>query len=190
MKNLKTLVLSAVLAGCSFLATAPAAVDMFLKIDGVKGESTDKDHPGEIEIDSFSWGATNSGSSGGGGHGAGKVNVQDFHFVKFFDAASPDLFIKCATGAKVKEAQLTVRRRPEQNAAPERPAGPFLVIKLEEVLISSINENGDNTDSQGYLAEKLTVSFAKVTITYSQLNADGSVTKKTVTYDLKAAKKA
>lgn len=193
MKTIKTLVLAAIFIGCSFLTTAPAAVDMFLKIDGVKGESMDKDHVGEIEINSFSWGATNNGSFGsgsGGGGGAGKVNVQDFSIVKYFDAASPDLFIACATGKRISEATLTVRQRPAQNAAPERAEGNFLVIKLQDVLISGINEDGDNSDSQGFLAEKLAIRPSRITITYTFIGPDGKPATKTVTYDLKLNKKA
>ena len=66
------------------------AVDMFLKITDVKGESKDKSHSGEIEIESFSWGATQLGaSSHGTGAGAGKVSMNDFHFVMRNNSASP-----------------------------------------------------------------------------------------------------
>jgi len=55
--------------------------DMFLKIDGIEGESTDSKHKNEIELQSFSWGATQPGSAGhGGGAGVGKVQVHDFSF--------------------------------------------------------------------------------------------------------------
>ncbi|MCP6726322.1 type VI secretion system tube protein Hcp, partial [Klebsiella pneumoniae] len=51
------------------------AVDMFLKLDGVTGESQDSKHKGEIHIESFSWGMNQTGASGsGGGGGAGKVS--------------------------------------------------------------------------------------------------------------------
>ena len=33
------------------------AVDYFLKIDGIEGESQDAKHKGEIEVESFGWGA-------------------------------------------------------------------------------------------------------------------------------------
>ena len=59
-----------------------AAVDYFLKIDGIQGESQDKTHKNEIQIESFSWGATQSGTAThGGGMGAGKVQMQDFQLV-------------------------------------------------------------------------------------------------------------
>ncbi len=59
-----------------------AAVAYFLKLDGVPGESKDAKHPGEIELESFSWGESNTGAAaGGGGGGAGKVQVEDLHVV-------------------------------------------------------------------------------------------------------------
>ena len=76
-----------------------AQVDYFLKITNVKGESTDEKHKGEIELESWSFGGTNAASfSSGGGGGAGKVALQDFHFVKKTDTASVKLFVAMATG--------------------------------------------------------------------------------------------
>src|SRR5215475_5550792 len=70
-----------------------AAVDYFLKIEGIEGESTDKTHKNSIQVESFSFGETQAGSaSHGSGGGAGKVQMQDFHFVKKLDRASPSLF--------------------------------------------------------------------------------------------------
>ena len=43
-----------------------AAVDYFLKIDGLDGESRDSKHKGEIEISSFSWGMSQQGSGAAG----------------------------------------------------------------------------------------------------------------------------
>jgi type VI secretion system secreted protein Hcp len=75
------------------------AFDAFLKIEGIDGESLEKNHKDEIEIESFSWGATQQGaSSHGTGAGAGKVSMQDFHFVMRHNSASPTLFLFCANG--------------------------------------------------------------------------------------------
>ena len=55
-----------------------ATVDYFLKIDGIDGESTDNKHKNEIDVLSWSWGETQSGTmAGGGGGGAGKVAMQE-----------------------------------------------------------------------------------------------------------------
>ena len=61
------------------------AFDAFLKLSTggnpdqivIEGESTDKNHPNEIEVDSFSWGVSNTGSAGGSGGGGGKAALQD-----------------------------------------------------------------------------------------------------------------
>ena len=87
-----------------------AAVDLFLKIDGIQGESKDAKHANEIDVDAFSWGETNVVSNAGGGRGAGKVAMQDFHFTKRLDTASPMLFLACASGKHFPKAVLTARK--------------------------------------------------------------------------------
>ena len=75
-----------------------AAFDAFLEIDGIKGESKDKDHKNWINVSSFSWGMTNTPAAGGGGAGAGKVSFHDFHFVAKLSKASPQLLAAAAGG--------------------------------------------------------------------------------------------
>ena len=78
------------------------AVDMFLKIDDVQGESVDQNkpsHAGEIQVISWSWGMTQSGSTHmGTGSGSGKVNVNDITVTKYIDRASPNLIQSCCNG--------------------------------------------------------------------------------------------
>ncbi len=113
------------------------AVDMFLKITGIEGESTDAKHKGSIDIESFSWGATQqgtTGSPGGGGAGAGKVQMQDFHFVMRSSKASPKLFQAVASGQHIKEAILTARK------AGGKEQIEFLKIKFSDILVSSYQQ--------------------------------------------------
>src|SRR5215475_13562619 len=87
------------------------AYDAFLKLDGIKGESQDHKHKGEIDVMSFSFGAQQVGAQAtGGGGGSGKVSFQDFHIVKKVDAASPLLMLNCASGTHIKEANFVVRK--------------------------------------------------------------------------------
>lgn len=75
------------------------AVDYFLKIDGIEGESRDAKHKSEIELGSFSWGETAATApGGGGGGGAGKVSMQDFVATMRTSKASPALLLACASG--------------------------------------------------------------------------------------------
>src|SRR5499427_3742203 len=84
---------------------------LFLKIDGIDGESLQKGHEKEIELMSFSWGEQNAGSFAGNmGGGAGKVSMQDFHYTVPINRSSPKLFLACATGEHIKSATLTCRK--------------------------------------------------------------------------------
>ncbi|MGE0406982.1 MAG: type VI secretion system tube protein Hcp [Candidatus Korobacteraceae bacterium] len=85
------------------MAPAPAAAsaDYYLKLDGVPGESSDKDHKGWIEISSYSWGMSNHGSSG---LATGKRSASaqtpsspgTLTIVKRIDKASPLLMKRCS----------------------------------------------------------------------------------------------
>ena len=112
------------------------AVDYFLKLDGIPGESADDKHKGEIDVESFSWGATQQGSSAfGGGAGAGKVSYQDFHFVMKMSKASPKLLDAVSTGKHIKQATVTVRKAGTKQQE-------FLTIKFFDLLVSSYQTGG------------------------------------------------
>ena len=116
-----------------------ATVDYFLKIDGIEGESRDDKHKDEIEIESFSWGETQTGGFAvGGGAGAGKVSMQDFYFTMLVNKASPALFLACAQGDHIKNAILTCRK------AGKKPAEPvdFMKVTMNPVLVSSFQIGG------------------------------------------------
>src|SRR3954451_12808112 len=87
-----------------------AQADYFLKIAGVAGESTASGHKDEIDVESWSWGETQLGTTTGSGAGASKVSMQDFNFVARTSKASPALFLKCASGERITQAVLTARK--------------------------------------------------------------------------------
>ena len=91
------------------------AVDMFIKIGDVKGEAQDSKHKGEIDVLSWSWGMTQSGTAHmGAGGGSGKVNVQDLTFTKYVDSSSAKLMMACCNGKHYADALLTVRKAGEK----------------------------------------------------------------------------
>src|SRR6266496_2272616 len=132
------------------------AYDAFRKIEGIDGESEDREHKGEIEIQSFSWGVTQTGSSsGGGGGGTGKAVLQDFHFKMPLSKASPSLMLACATGRHSPSAMLTCRK-----------AGlEFLKVKLVDVLVSSYETDGDT--SEEFPTDSLSLNFVKIDFIYT-----------------------
>src|SRR6202035_2380841 len=103
------------------------AVDMFIKIDTVDGESKDSKHKKDIDLLAWSWGMSNSGSAHvSGGAGAGKVNVQDLSFTKWIDKSSPSLMLACCNGKHFDKATLVVRK------AGENPL-EYLTITMDEI---------------------------------------------------------
>jgi type VI secretion system secreted protein Hcp len=160
-----------------------AAVDYFLKIEGIPGESTDSQHKGEIELESFSWGATNSGAlGGGGGGGAGKVQIQDFHFVKRLDKASPKLFLAVSTGQHLKSAVVTGRHAGRQGQ-------DFLVYRLSDVQVSSY-QIGALSHAAGEPSDQISLNFGRVEIEYRPQKPDGTLDSPiTVGWDVEGGKK-
>ena len=151
---------------------------MFLKLDGIDGESMDAKHKGEIDVESFSFGASNAGSAGGGtGGGAGKVSVHDFSFTTSVSKASPKLFLACASGLHIKTALLTVRKAGAQQQ-------DFLKITLSDVTVSGYHEGVAETAEVP--TEQVTMNFSKIHVSYSGQRPDGTLdTPVTAGWDLK-----
>ncbi|HEY2855349.1 MAG TPA: type VI secretion system tube protein Hcp [Gemmatimonadaceae bacterium] len=160
-----------------------AAVDYFLKIEGIAGESQDSKHKGEIDIESWSWGETNQGTHAtGAGGGAGKVSMQDFHFVMKESKASPLLMLACAQGQHIKAAQLTCRK-----AGTEQQE--FLTIKMSDLLVSSF-QTGGSAHGDIVPVNQVTLNFSKIEYEYKPQKADGSLDSASKAgWDLKSNKK-
>lgn len=160
-----------------------AAVDYFLKIDGIEGESKDSKHKGTIDVESWSWGETNSGShSAGGGGGAGKVTMQDFHFTMKMNKASPKLMLACAQGDHIKEAKLICRKAGTDQQE-------YLNITLSDLLVSSY-QTGGSSGSSLLPVDQISLNFTKVKVEYKEQNEKGALTgAATAGWDLKANKK-
>ena len=136
------------------------AVDMFIKFDGIDGESVDSKHAKSIDVLAWSWGMSQSGtthqSTGGG---AGKVNVQDLSLTKHIDKSSTVLMTHCATGKHIPKAVLTVRK------AGDKPL-EYLVITLKDLLISSVQTGGSGGEDR--LTENVTINFGAYEVAYQQ----------------------
>jgi type VI secretion system secreted protein Hcp len=145
-----------------------AQVDYFLKVDGVDGESTDDKHKGEIELESWSFGSTNAGSfNSGGGGGTGKVQMQDFHFVKKVDKSSAKLLTSCATGEHLKTATLVCRKAGKDQQE-------FLTIVLSPVLVSSF-QTGGSAGSDVIPMDQVSLNYGKIEFKYKEQKPDGSL---------------
>jgi type VI secretion system secreted protein Hcp len=158
-----------------------AALDYFLKIDGIPGESTDSKHKGEIEVLSWSWGETHPApAGGGGGGGAGKVEMTDLHVSANFTKASAQLLLACASGKHFKNAVLAGRR------GGAKAQGDFLTFSLTDVLVSSFQTGGTTAEAP---LDSVSLNFAKIEVTYKEQTAKGgSATPVRVGWDRKKNK--
>jgi type VI secretion system secreted protein Hcp len=144
------------------------AIDYFLKIDGVSGESLDSKHKGEIEVESWSWGESNPAQPGGGGGAgaAGKVQIQDLAFTTRFSKASPQLILACASGKHFKDAVLTARKAGKGQQE-------FLTFSLSDVLVSTYQTGGAGGDV--FPGDSVSLNFSKIRVEYKPQNPDGSL---------------
>lgn len=141
------------------------AVDMFLKLAGVDGESEDDTHAKSIDVLAWSWGMSQSGTTHiGGGGGAGKVSVQDLSLTKYIDKSSTVLVMAACKGTHFADALLTVRK------AGDKPL-EYLKVKMKEVIVTSVSTGGSGGEDK--LTENVTLNFAAFEVMYQAQNEKG-----------------
>jgi type VI secretion system secreted protein Hcp len=165
------------------VAPTRAAMDMFLKVPNIPGESTAIDHKDEIEISSYSFGINNTTVVASGGISGGKAVFKDLSLTKRVDKSSPPLMLACAGGRHLTEAILTIRR-----SGADKPTD-FMRITLTDVIVSSIGSAG--AAGGDVPQESISFNYGKIKIEYFQQLGDGSVVPAgTFTWDLVAGKAA
>jgi len=143
------------------------AIDNFLNLEGVKGEAQDKTHKDEIDIMSWTWGGSQSGTTHlGSGSGSGKAQFQDLVVTKYFDKSSPVLFQFLSTGKHIGKGTLFARK-----AAGESPLD-YLKIELADIIVTSMSINGNDSDDR--VVEMVALNFGEYKIVYTEQRPDGS----------------
>lgn len=144
-----------------------ASIDTHIKFAGVDGESTHKDHKGEIEVLSWTWGVMNDGGGSAGGSGKGKATPGDFHFTHLYDKSSPVLAKYCVAGKHFAKVMLTCRKAGGDGQK------DFLVITMTEAFIKSVQPSGS---SGGDIVESVTFSYAQIDFAYKAQDDKGGLT--------------
>jgi type VI secretion system secreted protein Hcp len=144
------------------------AFDAFIKIDGIPGESTAKGKADNMDIYSFSWGASNPTTvSSGGGLGAGKVSISGFNFMKKSDKASPLLFLACCSGTHIASAVVTLRK-----AGGDTPLD-YITYKFTDLMVESIQWSGSSGGDDAP-TESVSLAFTKAETEFQPQNAKGA----------------
>lgn len=144
-------------------------LDVFLKLGDIAGDSADAAHRDEVVVLSWEWGLTAIappiGSGGGGASASSKIEFRRLRFAHRIDCASPLIMLACASGKRIKDATLTVRR-------PGAAGFEFLIVKLSDVTVASVESaiNGDRGDD----LEWVCIDCAKVDLQYIPQDANGA----------------
>jgi type VI secretion system secreted protein Hcp len=144
------------------------ASDIYLQIDGLKGESTDSEHKDWIEIHSFnhsiSQPASATANSAGGGT-TSRCQHQDYSISKYVDLASPKLYELACSGKHIKDVTIEMMRASGDKRV------KYMVVKMEQVVISHVAPSG----GADFPSESVSFNYGTIKWTYTQQKrADGS----------------
>jgi type VI secretion system secreted protein Hcp len=155
------------------------AVDYFLKLDGIQGESQDSNHKDEIQIMSWSWGASQVSSVGGtGGSGAGKASLSDFSIMTNFDKATPKFFKSVCQGTHLKSGTMSAVKAGANGK-------PYLKVDFKELFVTHLQISA----SSEVPTVSISFSYNQIAIDYSTQNEQGNITSTgPVTYNTKENK--
>lgn len=143
------------------------AVDYILELEGITGESQDKDHKEKIDIMSWSWGLTQSGTTHlGTGSGAGKVHVQDISFTKIVDSSSVALMQYCTTGKHIPSGKLHCYKASGDSRV------KYIEFEMKNILVSSYQSGGSGGSDQQM--DSFSLNFGEYKEKYAQQTATGA----------------
>jgi type VI secretion system secreted protein Hcp len=142
------------------------AIDSFLKLGDLKGESQVKGFEDQIQVLAWSWGMSQMGTTHtGSGSGAGRVNVNDLSFTHYVDAATPSLIFACCTGKHYEEATLVMRK------AGGEPL-PYLTIKMKDLIVTSVSTGSSSGEERQ--TEIVALNFASFELSYQPQDNKGA----------------
>lgn len=156
-------------------------VDAFISLgDNIEGESIQKGYEGQLDVLSWSWGMSQSGTTHiGKGSGGGKVSVQDLSITHYVDKSSPKIIGACCSGEPIGEAILTLRK------AGGKEQLPYLIITLNQAIITSVQTGGGGDGVR--ITENFTLNFAYFKYAYQMQKEDGSKEGGEVIYEANIA---
>lgn len=144
------------------------AIDVYLQIDGIKGESADDQHKGWIECLTVHWKLTQPKSataSTAGGHTAERAELSGVSFNKITDLSSPILAQTCAMGKTIPKARFEFFRADGDGSRVK-----YYEVELDNVLIGDLEQSV--APSVG-MTDVVSLKFSKVKWKYTQQKITG-----------------
>ncbi|MBR0800726.1 type VI secretion system tube protein Hcp [Bradyrhizobium jicamae] len=145
-----------------------ADTDMFLKLDGIDGESQDSKFKDWIEVQSWNWSVHQASTAQrhvGSGHS--KATFAELHVSKHMDKASVKLFKACGKGEHIKKGKLVCRK-----AGGDSPL-EYFTIEMEDVLITNVAFSGHGGGAS-QVSDTVALSFAKFKEIYKPQSKTGT----------------
>lgn len=150
-----------------------SAFDAFLEIDGIEGEAEDSKMGKQVELLSYSFGATQTGSfQYGGGGSTGKVAFNDFHFTKRCDSSTPKLLEACCAGKHIPKCTMSLRKSGGGEGSEQQV---FYQVVFSDVVISSQSISGVGSGDP-VPTESISFNFGAMVQEYFKQDAKGKVT--------------
>ncbi|WP_435362938.1 Hcp family type VI secretion system effector [Haloarchaeobius sp. DYHT-AS-18] len=136
--------------------TQPATTGAYLKFDDIEGESTDRKHRGEIDIQSWSWGVA---SEEGRVSRRGRVQHRPLTVTKRVDKATPRLTKAATSGQNLGEVVLTVEL-----------GGRTMTMTMRNVRVVASSLSFDS--ETGWPVETLELEYDSLTVAVDRVEAD------------------
>ena len=144
------------------------AIDAYLKIEGINGESEDDKHRNWIEVSNVLYAVHQPRAevlSTAGGHTNARAELYPISFKKLADISSPVLLQTCAAGKTIPKAVFEFMRA-DGNGTPI----PYFKIEIENLLIANVTpDSGDG----GVIQEQVQLAYAKVKWSYTRQSMRG-----------------
>lgn len=139
------------------------AIDAYLLIDGIKGESKYERHKGWIEVHGVHWSIVQPRSSSvstAGGHTSGRAELSDVLFSKMADLSSPILMQACAMGKTIPKAKFEFMRA-DGNGNPVK----YFEVELENVMLAHVTPS---IEGGNVMHESVALAYARAKWKYTQ----------------------
>jgi type VI secretion system secreted protein Hcp len=140
------------------LAAFGGATDLFLKLPGIDGSSTNARHENEIDIADVSWSLSNATGT------PAAATLSDITMTKGIDVASPKLLSAAAAGTTFFAATLTAEK-------PGSTPFTFVQLNLFGVRVASITQTANRASG---FDEKIALRAGIIQLVYTTQKADGT----------------
>ena len=144
------------------------AIDVYLQLEGIKGESADSQHQGWMECEMADWMLTqpkSATSSSSGGHTAERCEHSTVALRKVSCLATPILLQYCSMGKTIPSAKIEFFRA---DGAGTRVK--YFEVEMSDVLISQV---APQVQEGEVMSEHLSLQYAKVKWKYVQQKIGG-----------------